>query len=336
MLMPARFAANLNNLARLTANLRLDSLTRNDLHAAVLLGGLGALTACCAFLLWSWAGVLAALASVAAIAAIAPRLPPGAIMRLYRAKPIDPAHGAQIIQTVDILRSRAGLAAAPSLFVVPSITANAFAVGTPQRAAIAVTEGLLRRLSLSELTGVLGHEVAHIANNDLAVMSLADLMTRFTQALSYLAIILAIFNLPALLLGDSDLSLLALLLLYLAPTIGSLLQLSLARAREFDADLAGASLTGEPARLAAALKKIERVQGTLWEDMMLPVPGRRIPAPSVLRTHPATEERIRRLRALEPAQLLPAIELPEEPMVSLAGLGPGEMRPRLRFPGVWF
>jgi heat shock protein HtpX len=334
--MPARFAANFHNLARITANFRPDGLSRNDLHAAILLGGLGLLSAFCAWLLWSWPGVLAALASVAAIASLAPRLPPVVIMRLYRAKPIDPAHGAQILQIVEILRSRAGLLAAPSLYVVPSITANAFSAGTPQRAAIAVTEGLLRRLSLSELTGVLGHELAHIAHNDLAVMSLADLMTRFTQALSYLAIFLAICNLPAFLLGDSDVSLLALLLLYLSPSIGSLLQLSLARAREFDADLAGASLSGDPAGLAAALKKMERVQGTFWEDMMLPVPGRRIPAPSVLRTHPATDERIRRLRALEHTQLPPAIELREEPLVSLAGLGPGEMRPRLRFPGVWF
>ena len=334
--MPAHFAASLQHLARLTASLRLDRLSRNDLHAALLLGGLGLFSAVCAWLLWSWPGVLAAVASLAGIAAFAPRLPPEAIMRLYRAKPIDPAHGAQIIHTVEILSGRAGLALAPAVYIVPSMTANAFTAGSPQRAAIAITEGLLRRLSLRELTGVLGHEVSHIANNDLPIMSLADLMTRFTQALSYLAIFLGIFNLPALLLGDSDVSLLALLLLYLTPSVGSLLQLSLARAREFDADLAGASLTGDPAGLAAALEKIERLQGTLWEDMMLPVPGRRIPAPSVLRTHPATDERIRRLRTLEHAQLPAPIELPEEPMVSLAGLGPGEMRPRLRFPGVWF
>jgi heat shock protein HtpX len=161
-------------------------------------------------------------------------------------------------------------------------------------------------------------------------------MTRFSQALSYLAVFLAVFHLPGLLLGDSDVSLSALLLLYLAPTLGSLLQLSLARAREFDADLFGASLTGDPAGLASALQHTERLQGTLWEDMMLPVPGRRIPVPSVLRTHPPTEARIRRLRELEHAHLPPPIEVPEEPMVSLAGLGPGTMRPRLRFPGVWF
>ena len=321
---------------RLTTNLRLDKLTRNDLHAGLLLAGLLLISGFSAWLLWSWPGVLAALASVAAIATFAPRLPAEATMRLYRAKPIDPAHGGQILHIVEILSTRAGLSPAPAVYVVPSMAINAFAAGTPGRAAIAVTEGLLRRLSLGELTGVLGHEVSHIAHNDLAVMSLADLMTRFTQVLAYLAIFLAIFNLPALLLGDSDVSLPALLLLYLAPTLGSLLQLSLARAREFDADLAGASLTGDPAGLAAALQRIERVQGTLWEDMMLPVPGRRIPGPSVLRTHPPTEERIRRLRELEHAELPPPIRLTEEPMVSLVGLGPGDMRPRLRFPGVWF
>ena len=284
--MPARFAANL----------RLDRLTRNDVHAAILLGGLGLLTAFSGWLLWSWAGVLAALTSLAAIAHFAPRLPPEAIMRLYRAKPIDPAHGGQILQVVDVLSARAGLAAAPAVYVVASMTVNAFAAGTPQKAAIAVTEGLLRRLSLRELTGVLGHEVEphrqqrsgchepgrrHDALHPGAVLS-RNLSCHFQPAG------------PAP--GDSDVSLRALLLLYLAPMIGSLLQLALARAREFDADRAGASLTGDPAGLAAALNRIERVQGTLWEDMMLPVPGRRIPAPSVLRTHPPTEERIERLR----------------------------------------
>src|SRR5262245_44102798 len=218
-------------------DLRLDQVSRNDVHALLLLGGLGLLTAFCGWLLWSWAGVLAALAAVAAISYFAPRLPPEAIMRLYRATAIDPSHGGQILQVVKILSARAGLPGPPAVYVIASMTANAFAAGTPGKAVIGITEGLLRRLSLRELTGVLGHEISHIANNDLAVMSLADLMTRFSQMLSYLALFLAIFNLPALLLGDSDVSLLALLLLYLAPTMSSLLQLSLARAREFDADL---------------------------------------------------------------------------------------------------
>ena len=183
---------------------------------------------------------------------------------------------------------------------------------------------------------MLAHEISHIRNNDLAVMGLADVMTRFTQVLSYLALFLAIFNLPGLLLGDSDISLTALLLLYLAPTIGSLLQLGLSRTREYDADLEGAQLTGDPRGLASALDKLERYQGSFWEDLMFPVPGRRIPQPSLLRSHPPTEERVARLLALESRDMPPPIEVVEEPMVSLAGLGPGSMRPRYRFPGVWF
>ena len=167
-------------------------------------------------------------------------------------------------------------------------------------------------------------------------MALADAMTRFTQVLSYLAVFLAIFNLPAWLLGDVDMPFLGLLLLYLAPTIGSLLQLALSRTREYDADLAGAELTGDPRGLASALAKLERYQGSFWEDLMFPVPARRIPQPSLLRSHPPTEERIRRLLELEHRELPPPIEVVEEPMVSMVGVSPGSMQPRYRFPGVWF
>ena len=127
---------------------------------------------------------------------------------------------------------------------------------------------------------------------------------------------------------------LPILLLYLAPTLGSLLQLALSRTREYDADLDGAALTGDPMGLASALGRIERYQGHLWEDL---VPGgRRIPQPSVLRSHPRTEDRIARLRSVDRGTLLPPIEVAEEPMVSLVGFGPIAMRPRYRFPGVWF
>ena len=325
--MPARFAADF---------FRLDQVTRNDLHAALLLAGLGGLTAASAWLLWSWAGVLATLAGVAAIAHFAPKLPPEAVMRLYRATPLDPDQGHPIVAVVDGLAQRAKLPAAPAVYVIASRTANAFAVGAPDHAVIGITQGLLRRLNLRQLTGVLAHEIAHVANNDLAVMSLADVLTRVTQALSYFALFYAIFNVPGLLLGDSDVSLLALLLLYLAPAAGSLLQLGLARAREFDADRAGASLSGDPAGLASALTHIERMQGTVWEDVRLPVPGRRIPVPSVLRTHPPTEERIRRLSPLEASPLPPPLAVSDTALPALDQLLPDPRAPRLRFPGVWF
>ena len=92
-------------------------------------------------------------------------------------------------------------------------------------------------------------------------------------------------------------------------------------------------VTGEDWRDPALWK---RYQGHFWEDMMLPVPGRRIPQPSLLRSHPPTKERIARLLALENRELAPPIEVEEEPMVSLVGRSAGSMQPRYRFPGVWF
>jgi heat shock protein HtpX len=156
------------------------------------------------------------------------------------------------------------------------------------------------------------------------------------QALAYLAIFLAIYNLPAFVKDEAEFPLFALALLYLAPTAGSLIQLALSRAREFDADLEAASLTGDPEALASALQKLERYQGRLWEDMRLPVPSRRIPQPSLLRSHPRTEDRIARLKALADRPQLPPLPVTEEPMLSLAGLGPVAMRPRYRWTGVWF
>jgi heat shock protein HtpX len=315
---------------------RREHKARNELQSALLVGGLGLVTAFSAWLIWSWTGVLVTLLWIAALYVFAPRLPPEMIMRMYRAQRIDPQHGGQIAYIVDELARRAKLPAAPALYIIPSMTLNAFATGTPANAVIGITEGLLRRLSLRELTGVLAHELSHVRNNDLSVMALADVMTRFTQALSYLALFLAIFNLPAMLLGDSDISLLALLLLYLMPTIGSLLQLALSRTREYDADLEGADLTGDPRGLASALDKLERYQGHFWEDLMFPVPSRRIPQPSLLRSHPPTDKRVARLLALENRELAPPIEVVEEPMVSMVGMSPGSMQPRYRFPGVWF
>jgi len=311
---------------------------RNTLHSALLVGGLGLLTGFSAWLIWGSMGVAVTLVAIGCIYAFAPRLPPEMIMRFYRARQIDPRHGGQIVHIVDALSDRAELPAPPRVHVIPSMTLNAFAAGSPQNAVIAVTEGLLRRLTLSELAGVLAHEISHIRNNDLAVMALADIMTRFMQALAYLALFLALFHLPDFLLGDAENRLAGgLVLLYLAPTAGSLIQLALSRTREYDADLEAASLTGDPAALASALEKLEpRHLGHFWEDMRLPVPGRRIPQPSLLRSHPRTEDRVKRLRALGDRPMLPQLAIAEEPMVSLVGLGPIAMRPRYRWTGVWF
>lgn len=309
---------------------------RNVVHSLLLFAGIGAVLASATWLIWGPAGLVVVMIAVATAFALAPRLPPEALMRLYRARPVETAWGGQLLAIVQELSRRAELRRAPRLYVIPSTTLNAFATGSPANPAIAVTEGLLRRLTMRETAAVLAHEISHIRNNDLWVMGLADIMSRFTQSMSYVAVMLAIINIPGTLVGDAPVSWWAILLLYVAPAVSSLLQLGLSRTREFDADLEGAMLTGDPLGLASALRRFEETTGRFWEDLMMPVPTRRIPIPSVLRTHPSTEERVARLVGLHRSPEMPPIVIVEEPMVSMVGWGPIEMRPRYRFPGIWF
>lgn len=310
---------------------------RNFLQSVILLAGIGLLLVTAVAIVWGVIGAVFTAIVLGGLFVLAPRVPPEAVMRLYRATLVPPHTDSQLSSLVDVLAHRANLPARPKLYVIPSMTMNAFATGSPGHSAIGLTEGLLRRLSLREISGVLAHEISHVRNNDLEVMALADVMTRFLQMLAYVALILAVLNLFAMLTGEQVVSWWTILLLYSAPAISSLLQLGLSRAREFDADREAAALTGDPMGLASALRRLETYTGRFWEDFMFPVPGRRVPHPSVLRTHPTNDERIDRLLSLQgqPPQY-ERIVIVEQPMVSLAGMGPGQMRPRYRWPGLWY
>lgn len=309
---------------------------RNAVQSLLLAAGIGGLLAVATALVWGPLGVLIAALSTAGLLVAAPRVPPGTVMRLYRARPVDPHTGDQLLALTSELADRAGLAVPPRLFVIPSTALNAFAVGTPERSAIALTEGLLRRLTLREIAGVLGHEIAHIRANDLEIMGLADVTTRFAQILSYLAVLLALANLLAMLRGEDTLPWISVALLYLAPAATSLLQLGLSRAREFHADREAARLTGDPLGLASALRRLDSGTGHILDDLCLPVLCRRVAHPSLLRSHPPSDERIARLLSLQDDGALPPLALVERPMVSLAGFGPILMRPRYRWPGIWY
>jgi heat shock protein HtpX len=308
---------------------------RNSVHSLLLIGGIGLILAIATTLLWGPLGIIVSAGVIGLLVLMAPSIPPAAVMRLYRARKV-PRGQDQLSLILDELSRRAELPARPDLYLIPSATLNAFATGTQAHAAIGITEGLLRRLSLREVAGVLAHEVSHINNNDLRLMNLADIMTRFVQMLSYVALTLVVLNLFGMLTGDAPFSWWAILVLYFAPALSSLLQLGLSRAREFDADLEAAQLTGDPLGLASALSQLERYQGRFWEDLVYPVPARRIPQPSLLRTHPPTEERVARLQELSGHLSQPPIAVVEEPMVSMLGYGPIAMRPRYRFPGLWY
>lgn len=309
---------------------------RNRLHSVLLLLGIGGVLGVSAMLVWGLAGLFWALLAVGFLVFFAPRVPADAIMRMYRASEVHPRAAGQVGRVLDIISERAGLERRPRLFVIPSTTLNAFATGSTNDASIAVTVGLLRTLSLRELAGVLAHEVSHVRNNDLWVMSLADAMSRFTQALSTLAVILASFNILGMLAGVTFVSWWAILVLYLAPLLSSLLQLGLSRAREYDADLEGALLTGDPEGLVSALAKLERYTGRFWEDLLFPMPGRRVPQPSLLRSHPRTEDRIARLRELAPRPKPLPILVEDEPSPAISPWQTAVRAPRVRWPGIWY
>lgn len=304
---------------------------RNVLHAAILLSGMAAIAWAAAGALWGPDGGIVALLVVVASLAFAPATPKRLLLSAYRARPLTQREFPFGVAVLRELAARAGLPAAPQLWYVPSAVPNAFAVGSPRDSVVAVSDGLLRLLDARELAGVLAHEVSHVANRDLWLMALADVMARLVGVCVLIGQALVIVGLPLLLAGVVLVPWTTILVLLLAPTAMSLLQLALSRAREYDADLGAARLTGDPAGLASALLKLERRVGRLWEDILLP--GRRIPEPSLLRTHPPTRERVRRLAALarDDARALGATE----PVV-LHGVPPIAAPPRRRRSGLWF
>lgn len=222
---------------------------------------------------------------------------PWIIMRMYRASPLT--QSPLLVSAVQELSRRAGLRQVPELFYIPSSSFNAFTVGMRNEAVIAVSDGLLRMLNSREMVAVLAHELSHIRNNDIWVMGVADLFSRLTSLLSIFGQFLLLLNLPLILFTEVSINWLVVLLLIFAPTMSALAQLGLSRTREYDADLGSVELTGDPEALASALLKLERQGASLFEQVFLP--GRRMPEPSLLRTHPPTEERVRRLLALKPS-----------------------------------
>lgn len=155
---------------------------------------------------------------------------------------------------------------------------------------IAISSGTWRLLSPRELTGVLAHEITHIASGDSALLTLSEVMSRLTRALSMFGLILALMLAVT---GNAVVPLATIALLGLAPVGVALLQLALSRNREFDADRGAVELTGDPVALASALHKIELKEASLWRRILLPY--HRARPPTLLRTHPRTEDRIARL-----------------------------------------
>jgi heat shock protein HtpX len=197
----------------------------------------------------------------------------------------------------------------PRVYLIAAEQPNAFATGrNPSRSAVAVTQGMLKQLPREQVRGVLAHELAHVANRDVLVMTIAAVIAGAVSAIANFLQLSLLFG-----GGDDDDSPLgfvgALATIIIAPLAAMLLQLAVSRQREYLADATGARYLGAGRPLADALESIHaRVAkapmavNPALESLYIanPLSGRG--ATSLFSTHPPVAERVRRLRELD-AQL---------------------------------
>ena len=223
----------------------------------------------------------------------------------------------QLYNVVEEMRIAAALPAMPRVFIIDTPVPNAFAVGlNPERSCVAVTAGLLERLSRDELQGVIAHELGHISNRDTLFMTLAGVTLGAIVLLADAGMRMMFWGGGRRRSSSSGkggggaaiLMIAALVLAILAPLVARLLYFACSRQREYLADASAAQYTRYPAGLANALRKI-----ALQQDPKK-IPVNRVVAPmyainplaaagsfSVFGTHPPTEERIRRLLEMQGA-----------------------------------
>lgn len=230
-------------------------------------------------------------------------------IKAARAVPVSEAEMPEYYRVVRELTQRAGVPM-PRLYVTPDAQPNAFATGrNPQHAAVAVTQGILDTLDWHELRGVLAHELSHIGNRDILIGSVAAAVAMAITFAARMVMWAGMFGGYGRGDDDDGANPIALLLLaILTPMAALFLQMALSRSREFEADRSGARLIGEGESLASALEKLDRsarevpmqvhpAQASLF--IVNPLTGRHVRFANFFRTHPATEDRTKRLRAGE-------------------------------------
>jgi heat shock protein HtpX len=227
------------------------------------------------------------------------------VLRMYNAQPITRAEAAGLYEMIEQLAARAELPM-PKVYVIDEDQPNAFATGrNPENAAVAVTTGLLHRLSQEEVAGVMAHELAHIKNRDTLTMTITATLAGAVGMLANIASMQMLFggnrNNP---LGGVG----VVLTMVLAPLAATMVQMAISRAREYKADEAGARICGEPLWLANALADLHRgaeridnhhaEQNPATAHMFIVNPLHARSLDGLFATHPPMEERIRRLQAM--------------------------------------
>ena len=225
------------------------------------------------------------------------------VLRMYNAQEVDEASSPYLYNMVRELAQRAQIPM-PRVYLIDEAQPNAFATGrNPDHAAVADTTGILQMLSARELRGVMAHELSHVKHRDILISTIS---ATIAGAISSLAQFGMLFGGSRD--GERANPIVSIVVMILAPIAAMLIQMAISRAREFEADRGGAEISGDPNALADALAKIdayargipmhtaEAHPETAQMMIMNPLSGGGIRG--LFSTHPATEERIERLRAM--------------------------------------
>jgi heat shock protein HtpX len=224
----------------------------------------------------------------------------------YRAQPVTLEQAPAIYDIVERLSQEAEIPM-PGVYVIPSPAANAFATGrNPSHAAVAVTEGIVNMLTTEELEGVIAHELSHIINRDTLTQAVAATVGGAISSLAYMAQ-WASYGMAYDRDNNRGPNPIGLLLaIIVAPVAATLIQLSISRTREFEADAGSSRLTKNPRALASALQKLEAsarttpIQGNpAFEPLLIINAFSREGMANLFATHPSTEARIEKLLQME-------------------------------------
>ena len=276
----------------------------NWLKTAVLMAAIIALFGAIGGMLGGADGMLMALLLGGAMNFFAYWFSDSMVLKMYNAQEVDEVSSPYLYNMVKELAQRADLPM-PRVYIIDEQQPNAFATGrNPEHAAVAATTGILQMLSARELRGVMAHELTHVKHRDILISTISATMAGAISALANFAMFFG---------GRSENGrpanpLAGILVMILAPLAASLIQMAISRAREFEADRGGAEISGDPNALADALTKIdayargipmaaaEAHPETAQMMIMNPLAGGGIAG--LFSTHPPTEERVARLRAM--------------------------------------
>jgi heat shock protein HtpX len=222
------------------------------------------------------------------------------VLAMYKAKRVEHADSPQLYGIVERLAQKARMPM-PKVYIIDTETPNAFATGRgPSHASVAATVGILRLLSEAELEGVMAHELSHVKNRDTLISTLAATLGGAVTMLARMALYSR---------GRRDNKLQAIgmiAMVILAPIVAAMIQMAVSRSREYVADEDGAYMCGNPGALASALSRLQSGVKAAPMDMGTPAtshlfiinPFKADVIAKLFSTHPPTEERVKRLKAM--------------------------------------